>query len=90
MKLPVTENGVTLPRAWFGDATEVEVRRQNGHLVVEAVAEPVSASKPEVASRAIEPYDTDDPIWQLGKRTSDLPISDAAANLDKYLYGDLK
>ncbi len=84
MKLPVTESGVTLPRAWFGDATEVEVRRQNGYLEIEAIAQPMSAGG------AVKPYDANDPIWQLGKRKSDLPITDAAVNHDKYLYGDIK
>ena len=80
MKLPVTESGVNLPKAWFGNATEVEVRRENGHLEVEVVGLSPSALS--------EPYDTADPIWNLGKRTSDLAISDASENLDKYLYGE--
>ena len=83
MKLPVTENGVTLPKAWFGDAKEVEVRQENGHVSIE----PVEPAAP--ADRQMRPYDPDDPIWQLGKRTSDLEITDASVNLDKYLYGDL-
>ena len=84
MKLPVTESGVTLPRVWFGDATEVEVRQENGHVRVE----PVVRAAP--ADGEIQPYDVNDPIWQLGKRTSDLPITDASVILDKYLYGDLE
>jgi len=83
MKLPVTESGVTLPKAWFGDAAEVEVRQENGHVHVEPVGSAASAP------RKIQPYDADDPIWQLGTRTSDLPITDASVNLDKYLYSDL-
>jgi hypothetical protein len=59
MKLPVTESGVTLPKAWFGDATEVEVRQENGHVSVE----PVGPAAP--LSRTIQAYDADDPIWQL-------------------------
>jgi hypothetical protein len=82
MRIPVTESGVTLPKAWFGSATEVEVRRENGHVSVE----PVGAAG---TAREIRPYDAEDPIWQLGKATSDLPITDASVNLDKYLYGDL-
>jgi hypothetical protein len=82
VKLPVTENGVTLPKAWFGDATEVEVRQENGHVSIEPVV--TGAHIP----RQLEPYDPDDPIWQIGKKTSDLPITDASVNLDKYLYGE--
>jgi hypothetical protein len=83
MKLPVTENGVTLPKAWFGNATEVEARQENGHVHVEPVAQggPVR--------HEVQPYDPDDPIWQLGQKTSDLPITDASVSLDTYLYGDL-
>jgi hypothetical protein len=82
MKLPVTDNGVTLPKAWFGNATEVDVRRENGHVTVEPL-EPSSSPTPP-----IQPYDPEDPIWQLAKITSDLDITDASVNLDKYLYGD--
>jgi len=83
MKLPITESGVTLPKAWFGDATEVEVRQENGHVRIEPLGPAATVS------RQIQPYDPDDPIWQLGKKTSDLEITDASVNLDKYLYGDL-
>jgi virulence-associated protein VagC len=80
MKLPVTESGVTLPKAWFGDAKEVEVRRENGHVKiapVDKVGDDVSESSPVPA---------DDPLWKLFECTSDLPITDASVNLDKYLY----
>lgn len=83
MKLPVTDSGVTLPKSWFGEATEVEVRQENGHVRVEPVQ--ASQHKPQESL----PYDQDDPIWQLFNLTSDLPITDASVNLDKYLYGDL-
>ena len=82
MKLPVTDAGVTLPKVWFGDATEVEVRRENGHVEIEPSV-PV-----DIKSKPVEPYDPDDPIWELGKKTSDLNITDGSVNLDKYLYGD--
>jgi hypothetical protein len=80
MKLPITDSGVTLPKAWFGDATEVEVRRENGHVNVQPV---------EKAGRSAPvsfPVPADDALWKLFERTSDLPITDASVNLDKYLY----
>jgi hypothetical protein len=80
MKLPVTENGVTLPKAWFGDATEVEVRQENGHVSVEPVASVRNDDKDS------QPVPADDPLWKLFEMTSDLPITDASVNLDKYLY----
>jgi hypothetical protein len=82
MKLPVTETGVHLPKAWFGTATEVEVRKENGHYEVTVPSEPANGSA--------EPYGEHDPIWKLGGRLSDVPIDDASTNLDHYLYGDLK
>jgi hypothetical protein len=84
IKLPVTESGVTLPKAWFGDAKEVEVRQENGHVSVEPLGTMTESSTD------IQAYAPDDPIWQLGTRTSDLPITDASVNLDKYLYGELR
>ena len=80
MKLPVTESGVTLPKAWFGDATEVEVRQDNGHVHVE----PVESVRAE--DQVSPPVPVDDPLWRLFDKTSDLPITDASVNLDKYLY----
>jgi hypothetical protein len=84
VKLPVTENGVQLPKSWFGNAEEVEVRKENGHLEITAV------EKPTTSESQIEPYSTNDPIWNLGRITSNLPISDASVNLDAHLYGDSK
>jgi hypothetical protein len=84
MKLPVTESGVTLPKAWFGDATEVEVRQENGHVRIE----PVDSIRTE--DQVSRPVPADDPLWKLFDRTIDLPITDASVNLDKYLYGDLR
>jgi hypothetical protein len=45
MKLPVTESGVVLPKAWFGDATEVEVRPENGRVTVGPLESPAPARK---------------------------------------------
>jgi hypothetical protein len=83
MKLPITDAGVTLPKAWFGDAAEVEVRRENGHVMFEPV------DQTAITGEAVEPYGPADPILKLGQRTSDLEITDGSANLDKYFYDDL-
>ncbi len=34
MKAKVTEQGVTVPRRLLGDAEEVEIRRENGTIVI--------------------------------------------------------
>ena len=82
-RFPVTDEGVVIPKVWFGDATEVEVRLENGQLVVV----PVESSQEK---KKIEPYSPEDPIWSLGKNPITIDsIDDASTNLDKYLYDDL-
>ena len=80
-RLPVTDAGVIVPKTCFGDAKEVSMRQENGHVVLEPVArigdEAVSLPAP----------DPDDPIWKWGSDPLDIPITDASANLDNYLYG---
>ena len=34
MKVKVTENGVTVPRELLDDAEEVEIRKENGRVIV--------------------------------------------------------
>ena len=34
MKLSVTDDGVLLPKQWFPGVSEVEVRRENGSVVI--------------------------------------------------------
>lgn len=80
-RLPVTDQGVVIPKAWLGDAKEVELRAVNGEIVVV----PVGLGRQE---SAIEPWSADDPIWQFGKNPVDIDITDASTNLDKYLYDD--
>jgi hypothetical protein len=80
MKLPITDAGVTLPKSWFGEATEVSVRRENGCVSLEPVA---PATSEEQTSKPVPP---DDSLWKFFELTSDLPITDASVNLDKYLY----
>lgn len=83
-RLPVTDAGVVIPKAWFGDATEVEINQENGHLVIMPVS---SLNQPNT----IEPFSAEDPIWRLGENPITIEgISDASTNLDKYLYGDLE
>jgi hypothetical protein len=40
MKLKVTEQGVMVPKAWLGDAEEVEIRQEQGGLMMVPVALP--------------------------------------------------
>lgn len=80
-RLPVTDQGVIVPKVWFGAAKEVLLREVDGHIQMI----PVDSGK---AESAVEPFSPDDPIWQLGKHPVRLGISDGSVNLDQYLYGN--
>jgi hypothetical protein len=80
-RLPVTDHGVVIPKVWFGEAKEVELRAVNGEIVVVPV-------KRDGQSSPVEPYSPEDPIWQFGKNPVDTGLTDGAVNHDKYLYDD--
>lgn len=82
-RLPVTDQGVVLPKIWFGQAKEVVVRNENGRMNLEPVITP-SQIEPESAA---EPP-SHNSIWDLGKDPIMLGITDASVNHDKYIYGD--
>lgn len=79
LRLPVTDQGVTIPKIWLGNAVEVDMRSINGEIVVVPVA---SVRAP------LEPYGPEDSIWNIGKNPVDDEITDGSVNHDKYLYGD--
>ena len=74
MKVKVGENGVTVPRRMLGDAEEVEIRAENGRVVIEPV-------------RTFEEEDQD-PIVGLGQAPVSCGADDASVNHDQYLYGE--
>ena len=76
-RLPVTDLGVVIPKVWFGDAAEVELRSVDGEIIVVPVRE---------NQRNVEPYSEDDPIWQFGKNPIELDVTDGSINHDKYIY----
>ena len=39
MRTKITDEGVNLPRQWFEGATEVDIQRENGRVVVVPVVE---------------------------------------------------
>lgn len=82
-RLPVTEQGVILPKVWFGQAKEVVVRSENGHLKLETVESP---PQPIAASQVDQSNSPS--IWDLGSDPiMDDPITDSSTNHDQYLYG---
>jgi hypothetical protein len=81
-RLPVTDQGVVVPRTWFGDAKEVALRQEEGHIVLEPVARLEGRSPSEQATVNRES------IWSLGSDPiAGDPITDSSVNHDQYLYG---
>lgn len=82
-RLPVTDEGVVLPKRWFGQAKEVVVRNENGQLKLETVA-----SQPQATTALSSDQSTASSIWDLGSDPiMDDPITDSSTNHDQYLYG---
>ena len=74
MKVKVGEKGVTVPRQMLGDAEEVEIRDENGRIVIEPV-------------RNLEQED-EDPIVGLGQDPVSCGAEDASVNHDQHLSGE--
>lgn len=74
MNIKVTSRGVTIPRRLLGEATEVEVRREEGRIIVVPVAEKADLK--------------DEPLYELGSDPEEFGITDASVNHDKYLHED--
>ena len=81
-RFPVTDEGVVIPKVWFGDATEVEIRQENGFLVISV--DTTSAK----SQQQPKPVPSNDPLWKLCDDPADIEITDASINLDKYLYDE--
>ena len=73
MKVKVGEHGVTVPKHMLGGADEVEVRGENGRVVLE----PVRSTERE----------SQDPIFGLGQDPVSCGAPDASTNHDQHLYG---
>jgi len=73
MKVKVEEDGVTVPRQMLGDAEEVEIRDENGRVVIEPVRETKSEGP--------------DPISKLGQDPVSCGAEDASVSHDQYLSG---
>jgi hypothetical protein len=83
LRLPVTEQGVHIPRECLGDAVEVVVRKVGEKVLVQLVtaSDLEAASKDSASARQ-------DSIWDLGSDPiTDDPITDSSVNHDRYLYG---
>jgi len=74
MKVQVGEKGVTVPRHMLGEAEEVEIRDEEGRIVIE----PVRTAK----------YEGTDPITGLGQDPVSCGEDDGSVNHDQYLYGE--
>ena len=91
MRTKVTDEGVVIPKELLTGITEVEIRRQNGIIVVvpsgeEGASEASTQNRLNTARSWVE-IPEDDPIYDLGKNPVTLDITDASENLDRYVYG---
>jgi virulence-associated protein VagC len=41
MRAKITAQGVLIPKDWFADATEVEIRKEEGRIIVVALNDPI-------------------------------------------------
>jgi virulence-associated protein VagC len=91
MLTKVTEEGVIIPKELLEGVTEVDIRKQDGIIVVvptgdESASEASTQTRVHVARSWVE-IPEDDPIYDIGKNPVTLDITDASENLDRYIYG---
>lgn len=86
MKAIVDENGVLIPKTMLVGVSQVEIRREDGVIIVTPCApEGVAVDLAGLKTREECP---DDPIWQWGSDPIvDDGVTDASVNHDRYLYG---
>ena len=83
LRLPVTDEGVAIPKELLGDAVEVVVSREGRNVLVKFV----TADDKHNASQA-SGSNAQDSIWNLrNDPITDDPITDSSVNHDRYLYG---
>jgi hypothetical protein len=74
MKVKVEDGGVTVPKRMLGGADEVEIRSEEGRIVIELVRSTGADEDP-------------DPVLGLGQDPVSCDAPDASTNHDAYLYG---
>ncbi len=82
MRMHVTAAGLLIPKTLLGQLDEVEIRWQNGGVMIA----PVAAAEPDTDADTYPIIPDDDPIYDLGKDPIDMGITDASVNFDKYIY----
>ncbi len=75
MVAEVTSQGLLIPQALLGNASKVEISREQDRLVIT----PVFGLDNEL-------WAADDPVWQLGQNIVEDEVEDASVNLDAHLY----
>ena len=76
MKARVTDEGVLIPKTLLGGVEEVEIRKEEGFIVILLTDDVTAADWQGVT----------DPILGLGLAPVECGAADASENLDHYLY----
>ncbi|MFY9622611.1 MAG: hypothetical protein WAQ99_22530 [Pyrinomonadaceae bacterium] len=89
MRTKVTNEGVIIPKEWLTGISEVDIRKQNGIIVVVPTCDQAVAETRLQLSQHQTWADVpkDDPIHDFGKNPVTLDVTDASENLDRYVYG---
>ena len=90
MRIKISEHGVVIPKEFFEGATEVDIRKQNGIIVVVPTEQEDASGAPRQTlhqARSWADIPKNDPIYDIGKNPVTLDITDASENLDRYIYG---
>ena len=91
MRTKVSEQGLVIPKELLSGITEVDIRKQNGIIVVVPTEGGNSSqASTEILLRNARSWvdiPKDDPIHDIGKDPITLDVTDASENLDRYLYG---
>jgi len=77
MNTKVTEEGVLIPKHWLQHVDEVEIRRENGIiLIIPVESQGYTDTVPVVH----------DPLFKLGQHPIDDELPDISTHSDKYIY----
>ena len=79
MNIKVTEQGVLIPKHWLKHIDEVEIRRENGIILIIPIELHVKKVNKQAGTLP-------EPIFSLGQNPIEDELVDISINHDKYIY----